>query len=134
MKAILIDAKNREVREVEYDGKLSSAYKLLGCDLVDVVGLPNLDSGEGDSCHDMFVDDEGLLKGEDDDDAPFFIMRNGWMFAGSGLILGGPDEDGNSMPARLSADDVRPHVAFASRKQLREADAEPKPRMEFYSF
>ena len=126
MRAILIDAVERAVREVEYDGKLSSAYALLRCELVDVVGLP--------ADHDMFVDDEGLLKNEDDPDAPFFMLRNGWTFAGSGLIVGPCDDEGEVTAASIPVEAVRASVAFASRAQLQQVGAEPKAEMRIFSW
>ena len=133
MRAILIDAVEKTVREVEYTGKLQSAYGHLRCDLVDIVSLPVLATGRGDSGHSMLVDDEGLLKGEDDPDAPFFMFRNGWTFAGSGLVTGGADDDGNAMPATMPVEDIARNVAFASRAQLQAIGAEPKPGFKFFA-
>lgn len=134
MRAILIDAVERTVREVDYTGRLDSAYKMLRCDLVDIVSLPNLDTGEGDSLHSMLVDDEGLLKREDDPDAPFFMFRNGWALAGSGLVIGPVDDDGETTAATLTVEEVARNVAFATRAQLQAIGAEPKPGFEVYGF
>ncbi len=130
MKAILIDAVEKTVREVEYDGKLHTLYGYLRCNLVDVVSLPHLDTGKGDSLNDLFVDDEGLLTATDDD-SPFIVFRNNWTFAGSGLIVGQCDEDGNTTETTLTADFVRQHVVFASLGQLRQIGAEPRPQTTF---
>ena len=54
MKAILIDAVEKTVSEVNYENTLEHAYRLLRCDLVDVVHVDD---------DVMFVDDEGLLAG-----------------------------------------------------------------------
>jgi len=106
MKAVLIDAKNRQVIDVEYDGDYHSIYKLIGCDAFDVVrGLP-----DGD---DVFVDDEGLLKV--DGDTVFFKLP--WYhrpLAGSGLILGLNRESGESIAANNDAKFYREHVTFES--------------------
>jgi hypothetical protein len=124
MKAILVDAVEKTVREVEYDGDLETAYRLLRCDLVDVV---HLDDGDV-----MFVDDEGLLT-SDDDDSPFFVLRsNGWTFAGSGLIVGDADDEGETTPCTVGADAVRSGVVFATRKELREQlGIDPQPSFGF---
>lgn len=135
MKAILIDAVEQVVREVEYDGLLESAYSLLRCELVDVVGLPCLSSSSvSEYCgNDLFVDDEGLLAA-DSDDAEFFVLRCGYVFAGSGLVVGQCDENGNTTPTTLTADYVRDHVAFATRLQLRMQGVDPRPGIGFISF
>lgn len=133
MRAILIDAVEKTVREVEYDGELASAYSMLRCELVDIVGLPNLDTGGGNSLHSMLVDDEGLLKREDDQDAPFFALRNGWTFAGSGLVIGPTDDDGETTAATLTVEEVARNVAFATRAQLQAIGAEPKPGFEIFT-
>lgn len=130
MKAILIDAVKKTVSEVECDGKLETVYRLLRCSLIDVVSLPHLDTGKGDSLNDLFVDDEGLLTATDDD-SPFIIFRNNWTFAGSGLIVGQCDEDGNTTETTLTAEFVRQHVVFASLGQLRAIGAEPNPQTTF---
>jgi len=126
MKAILVDAVEKTVREVEYDGDLETAYRLLRCGLVDVVRV-----GEGNV---MFVDDEGLLTSESDD-SPFILFRNGWTFAGSGLIVGDADDDGNTTPCTVDADDVLAGVVFATRKELREQfGIDPQPGFGFVAF
>ena len=126
MKAILIDAVERTVSEVDYDNTLDHAYRLLRCDLVDVVHV-----SEGDV---MFVDDEGLLTAESDD-SPFILFRNGWTFAGSGLIVGDADDEGETTPCTVDADDVRDGVVFATRKELRDRyGIDPQPGFGFVAF
>lgn len=75
-KAILIDTKNRDVREVEYKD-----YK----DIQAFVGSPfciGMNFENGDT---VFVDDEGLINGTEQ----FFTITGGHQpFAGSGLIVG----------------------------------------------
>lgn len=126
MKAILIDAVEKTVSEVDYDNTLEHAYRLLRCDLVDVVHV-----SEGNV---MFVDDEGLLTAESDD-SPFFVLLNGWTFAGSGLIIGDSDDEGDTTPCTVDADDVRDGVVFANRKELREQfGIDPQPGFGFTIF
>ena len=79
----------------------------------------------------MFVDDEGLLT-SDSDDSPFILFRNGWTFAGSGLIVGDADDDGNTTPCTVDAGEVLDGVLFATRKELREKlGIDPQP---FFGF
>ena len=126
MKAILIDAVEKTVSEVNYENTLDQAYRLLRCDLVDVVHV-----SEGDV---MFVDDEGLLTAESDD-SPFILFRNGWTFAGSGLIVGDADDEGETTPCTVDADDVRDGVVFATRKELRDRyGIDPQPGFGFVAF
>jgi Domain of unknown function (DUF3846) len=127
MKAILIDAVAKTVREVNYANTLDHAYRLLRCDLVDVV---HLDDGDV-----MFVDDEGLLTSDDDDSAFFVLRSNGWTFAGSGLITGDADDEGETTPCTVDADIVRAGVVFATRKELREKFGNsPQPGFRFVAF
>lgn len=126
MKAILIDAVEKTVSEVEYDGELETVYRLLRCDLVDVVHV-----SEGNV---MFVDDEGLLTAESDD-SPFLLFLNGWTFAGSGLIVGDSDDEGDTTPCTVDADEVLAGVVFATRKELREQyGIDPQPGFGFVAF
>jgi hypothetical protein len=125
MKAILIDAVEKTVSEVNYENTLEHAYRLLRCDLVDVVHVDD---------DVMFVDDEGLLAAESDD-SPFFLLRNGWTFAGSGLIVGDADEEGETTPCTVDADAVRDGVVFATRKELRDRyGIDPQPGFGFVAF
>jgi len=130
MNAILIDAVEKTVREVVYDGKLETAYSMLRCGLVDIVSLPDIRTGDGDLCHDLIVDDEGLLTANDDD-SPFFAFRCGMIFAGSGLIVGPCDNDGNTTEATLSAYSIQQHVQFFTRKELREHGIDPQSSIGF---
>lgn len=77
-KAVLIDAKNQTVKEVDYNGNIEQMYELLGCRLICVA----LQIGNN---HTIYVDDEGYLNGTKE----FFKFKEietQW-FAGSGLIL-----------------------------------------------
>ena len=51
MKAILIDVKTQEVKEVEHDDTLQNIYNLVDCRTFDVVRIDDVNS--------IFVDDEG---------------------------------------------------------------------------
>ena len=54
MKAILIDVKTQEIKEVEHDNKIQNIYDLIDCRAFDVVRI--------DDVNGIFVDDEGILK------------------------------------------------------------------------
>lgn len=65
MRAILIDPTAQTVTEVEFDGKLITAYSMLGCKMVQmdpfILG------------HSFILDEEGLLKPEP---GPFWWLRS----------------------------------------------------------
>lgn len=111
MRAILIDVHKKEIREVELlrGDHLQTIYALLGCSLISTAAelAPNGDT--------VFVDDEGLLKNPPD---PAFAVggkleypvQEG--FFGNGIIMGAPDENGNSTNAKSSLDDIRARITF----------------------
>ncbi len=111
MKAILIDTKNEEVREVDHDDTLKNIYELVDCATFDVLRL--------DGVNGIYVDDEGLFV----EDQRFFIYhgtnRDGshgrvQALAGNGLILG-VDSEGNSISPTLTVEEVREAVDFQPR-------------------
>lgn len=125
MRAILIDAVERDVREVDYDGSLDSVYQMLRCELIDAVRVSENDS--------MLVDDEGLLT-SDDGDSPFILLRNGSVIAGSALVVGSPDENGDTTSCQYSVEDVAPFVIFATRDELLDKfGIDPQPGLTFFS-
>ena len=95
MKAVLVDSKKRTFTDVEFDGNWKTIGPMIGCRLFTVVsGLPGGD--------DIFIDDEGLLTC--DAETTFFKLP--WYpspLAGNGLILGGPDDEGESTDATHDA-------------------------------
>ena len=103
MKAILIDVKNQEIKEVEHDNTLQNIYGLLDCRVFDVVRIDNVNS--------IFVDDEGILKDN------LYFQYSGRdhviQLAGNGLILG-VDDEGNSISPTLTVEDVKNKVSFLS--------------------
>ncbi len=111
MKAILIDTKNKEIKEVEHDDTLKNIYKLVDCATFDVV---NIDNTNG-----IYVDDEGLFVEE-----PLFFIYHGTNhdgfhgriqpLAGNGLILG-VDSEGNSIAPTVTLKEVKEAVDFHSR-------------------
>jgi len=104
IRAVLLNAKDRTVTDVEYDGDYKSIYSLIGCNLFTVIYLP-----DGDV---LYIDDEGLLTM----DANTVFMQTPWYpqpLAGSGLILGST-RDGNAKHAKHDAGYYREQVRFMS--------------------
>ena len=101
MKAILIDVKTQEIKEVEHDNTLQNIYDLIDCRAFDLVRIDDVNS--------IFVDDEGILK----DNLYFeYPSSNGiFQLAGNGLILG-VDDEGNSISPTLTIEDVKSKVSF----------------------
>ena len=108
MKAILIDSKNKEVREVDYSGDYNEIYTLCGFSCFTCVDL--------DDKNTMFVDDEGLINGTED----FFLLDTyGEPLAGNALILGMDVETGASVATTMDTDEVRGETNFANINELR---------------
>ena len=101
MKAILIDVKNQEIKEVEHDNTLQNIYDLIDCRTFDLVRI--------DAVNNIFVDDEGILK----DNLYFEYSGSDRVFqlAGNGLILG-VDDEGDSTSPTLTVEDVEGKVRF----------------------
>lgn len=100
MKAILIDAKAHEVREVE-TGDYKTYYPLLNCQTFTAATyLPNNDC--------LLVDDEGLLNAPLD----FFTYEGAHQpFAGNGLFIGS-SEEGETIPVKTTLAEVQSKVKF----------------------
>jgi len=101
MKAILIDVHNKDIKEIEHDGKLENIYDLINCRAFDLVTIDDVNA--------IFVDDEGILK----DNLYFEYSGNErvMQFAGSGLVLGYNGE-GKTISTTLSVEDVKGKVRF----------------------
>ena len=109
MKAILIDVKNNEVKEVNVDEKeiLRDWYKHIGCELVEQAIQIN---DKGDT---IMVDEEGLLSVNNN--TRFFNFEGGHQpFAGNGLIVGTNLETGDSVDVTVTVDEVRDKITFLS--------------------
>jgi hypothetical protein len=101
MRAILINAENETISEVEYDGDYRSIYKLIGCETFTIVQFP-----DGET---LYVEDNGLLF-----DPQHFFKHEGYHqpLAGNGLFLGSDDE-GESIATQLSIDKLKDQISFA---------------------
>jgi pyoverdine/dityrosine biosynthesis protein Dit1 len=114
IKAILIDVEAQELRYVEVNkdngSALKSMYKHIGCDLVDVINI--------DEQNDLFVDEEGLLKL--DENSKFFLF-DGFPqpLAGNGLILGLDAEEGDTIATTLTLEEIAEKVLFTDIHTLR---------------
>ncbi len=82
MKAILIDAVNRTVTEIQIENELHAFYEKIGCRLIQM-----LDIGES---HALCVDEEGKLR----DWKAGFRLAGSSTLAGNALIVG-TNDDGN---------------------------------------
>lgn len=105
MKAILIDVKKEEVREVEHDDTLKNIYELVECATFDVVRIDNTNG--------IYVDDEGLFV----EDQLFFTYHGdtySQTLAGNGLILG-VDSEGNSIAPTITVEEVEEAIDFEPR-------------------
>ncbi len=105
MRAILIDAKNQTIKEVETKGDLQDMYKLIDCRLVDTVyGLDD---------HVIFVDDEGLYNSDNEGRLQGFTL-NGGFIAGNGLLFATDIEKGDKKGATISIQEVMNAIDFYS--------------------
>ena len=105
MKAILIDVKNKEVKEVEHNDTLKQIYNFVDCATFDVLRL--------DGVNGIYVDDEGLFV----EDQLFFTYHGdtySQTLAGNGLILG-VDSEGNSIAPTLTIEEVQEAIDFEPR-------------------
>lgn len=99
MRAILIDAVRKQVREIEISGDLKSLQDCVE-GYIELVRL--------DDKNDMYVNEEGLINGTQD----FFTYHGAHQpFAGSAVIVGHNDE-GETTPTTLALKEVRDSVKF----------------------
>ena len=105
MKAILIDVKNEEVREIDFNETLTHIYELVDCATFDVLRL--------DGVNGIYVDDEGLFV----EDQLFFTYHGdnySQTLAGNGLILG-VNGGGETISPTLTLEEVQEAVDFQPR-------------------
>jgi len=106
MKAYLIDPTTRTVKPLLVSERLElpEIYRLLECDLIDVVDVSSGPAPRQQSDHSLYVDDEGLFKPEP---SYFRLGDHSQPFAGKALLLGnGWDQDQTHM-------DVSPTLTLA---------------------
>ena len=115
LNGILIDPYPKKVTSVKVDttNTLKSMYDLIGCSMVEVVGLIRPDDIFSDEVvEDIWVDEEGLLKG----DQRFFKIsdlpyNHHGIIAGRGLILQS-DKEGGTISTSLSVEEITPKISW----------------------
>ena len=124
IKAILIDALNREVRAVEFEGgSLDEMYALLDCECFTLAPLKSEGNDES-----LFVDDEGLINGTEN----FFYYKGAYQpLAGNGLFVGCDMNTGESCDTSIKIEDVISNVRFADRLHLAMMKMAKMPLEEF---
>jgi hypothetical protein len=85
MRAILIDAVNHTVTEIQHKGDLDGIYRSLNVEMIEV---GHYDQETGDT---MYVDEEGLINGTE---FGFTLFNREYM--GSGIIFGSTPEGENA--------------------------------------
>jgi hypothetical protein len=85
MRAILIDAVNHTVTEIQHKGDLEAIYRSINVEMIEV---GHYDQETGDT---MYVDEEGLINGTE---FGFTLFNREYM--GSGIIFGSTPEGENA--------------------------------------
>ena len=106
MKAILIDAYNKQVKAVEIDDGIQPIYDLVKCESFECVVMENEET--------VYVDEEGLLNGTS---VGFKLEGCPQPLMGNGLILG-TNEEGASIDTALTAEEISGRVTFVTRDEL----------------
>lgn len=105
MKAILIDAINQQVREVDHDGTLESLRQLVSCEIVEMVSMDS----SSKSRNVMYVDEEGHINGTK---YGFLLINKAESpFAGNGLIVG-LGKEGEDTDTDFIVEEVKAAVYF----------------------
>lgn len=114
MRAILVNAFKKEVVEVELSGDYRDIYRHLSDGAPYEVGLMEAPVVQGLDGHSVYVDEEGLYKPRADNGRlPAIRMQGAFQpFAGSVLVVGAPDEEGDTTPATMTVEEVRSLVRF----------------------
>ena len=128
-KAILIDAKNKKVTEVEAD-TLQDYYQLIGCDYVEAIDLKEDTT--------MYVDEESLLKsayidenGEKHGMHGFNIPQLPNTIIGNGLVLGFEYESGETKDCPMSVEQIEKMITFVEYDNPQDR---PQPSIQVYSW
>lgn len=109
MKAYLIDPFAQSVTEVEYSGDYNQIYRLIDCSVFTTVEF-------NDFADTVFVDDEGLINGKQQE----FFLISGYRqpLAGKGLILGTNDM-GESVEPSITLDQAKALIDWVPQFMLR---------------
>lgn len=103
IKVILIDAHEREVTETLMERDVAAMHGLMRCRSFETA----FSVKNEDVC---FVDEEGRINNTQVGFA--FLGASESFYMGSGLMLGCPDEDGNSTNAKSTVAEIRERVTF----------------------
>ena len=117
IKAIMIDALQKTVKEVSYHNDRQEIYKYLSFYNKDLSPLWKVDRFEiamPFAPDDMLIDEEGFLRGEN---YAFRIKTEGSLYMGNALILG-VDKYGNFTSPRTTLEDVKEQVMFEGRVKI----------------
>ena len=98
-KAILIDAENKQIKEVQIT-RFDDIYKFLECRTFE--------------CPIMYSNDDALYLDEDgiNDEVGFKIKGGHYTYVGNGLIIG-TDDEGGSIDAKHTVEQVKKMVHWA---------------------
>lgn len=110
-KAILIDANNREIKEVSLGDDYKEIYQHIGCEIFDVVRI--------DENNDVYVDDEGLLKLSPESKF-FFVEGYPQPLAGNGLVTGIDNNTGETISTSLTVEQLKSKVKFMNMFDVQE--------------
>ncbi|CAN5355945.1 hypothetical protein BH10ACI2_BH10ACI2_00350 [soil metagenome] len=112
IQGVHIDARNQTVTDIEFEPTRVEMYRLVDCDTVQFVRLYQTTDA-------VIVDDNGLQNNP----KHFFSItgRCGGPLAGNGLIVGGPDGNGDETDSTLKAADL--NVTFLSLDRASEVTA-----------
>jgi hypothetical protein len=101
MKALLIDSKNKVVKQIEIGEHFTEISKAIDCE---TFSAPHI-MQDNDT---LYCDDEGLLKNPQH----FFLLDSyPQPIAGNGLILG-CDDEGESVDASISLEELSSRITF----------------------
>lgn len=99
MKALFINAKTKEVTEVNVSKTYGEIHKLLGVEMIEVAFYI------GKDC--CYVDEEGRINGTRD-----YFHYNGQEFAGNGLIVGTSIDTGSDTSCEASLEQMQELITF----------------------
>lgn len=106
-RCILIDVEAKRITEVFIEEGLQPIYDVLKCDYFESVRI--------DDTNDLYVDEEGLFKV--DENTKFFQYGTSQYLVGNGLVTAHNDM-GETIDTTLSVDDVEKMVKFYTYEEV----------------
>lgn len=104
MKAIFIDSKEEQIKEIEIEDKLEEYYKHIGCDLIETVYTTINEKPVVVIC-----DEEAALKDEVCKEG--FILLDGRFIMGNAIIVGSKEDYFTDSP--VSVEEVQQEIIWA---------------------